>query len=55
MERPATIGQAKSLGGVVVKELTGMPNGGSYAVLADPQGAQFGVYASSLRMRRSEV
>lgn len=43
----ATIEQAKGLGGRVVKELTGMPNGGTYAVLADPQGAQFGVYAST--------
>jgi predicted enzyme related to lactoylglutathione lyase len=43
----ATVEQARSLGGKVVKELTSMPNGGTYAVLTDPQGASFGVYAST--------
>jgi predicted enzyme related to lactoylglutathione lyase len=43
----ATVEQAQRLGGKVVKELQTMPNGGSYAVLADPQGAEFGVYAST--------
>ena len=43
----ATIEQAKSLGGNVVKGATSIPNGGTYAILSDPQGAAFGVYASS--------
>jgi predicted enzyme related to lactoylglutathione lyase len=42
----ATVEQARSLGGEVVKEATSMPNGGSYAVIKDPQGSSFGVYAS---------
>lgn len=42
----ATAESAKSLGGRVLKEKTDMPNGGSYAVLADPQGAEFAVYKS---------
>ncbi len=40
----ATVQQAKSRGGTVTKEITSMPSGGKYAVLADPQGAAFGVY-----------
>jgi predicted enzyme related to lactoylglutathione lyase len=40
----ATVQQAKSRGGSVTKEITAMPSGGKYAVLADPQGAAFGVY-----------
>jgi hypothetical protein len=43
----AAVAEAQRLGGKVVKELQTMPNGGTYAVLADPQGAQFGVYAST--------
>jgi predicted enzyme related to lactoylglutathione lyase len=43
----ATVSRAQGLGGKVVKALQSMPNGGSYAVLADPQGATFGVYAST--------
>ena len=42
----ATVQQATSLGGRVIKEITGLPTGGKYALLADPQGAQFGVYWS---------
>ena len=42
----ATVETAKGLGGRVLKEKTEMPNGGSYAVLADPQGAEFAVYKS---------
>ncbi|MEJ1966319.1 MAG: VOC family protein [Gammaproteobacteria bacterium] len=42
----ATAETAKSLGGRVLKEKTDIPNGGSYAVLADPQGAEFAVYKS---------
>ncbi len=44
----ATAETAKSLGGRVLKEKTDMPNGGSYAVLADPQGAEFAVYKSGV-------
>ena len=42
----ATAEAAKGLGGRVLKDKTSLPNGGSYAVLADPQGAQFAVYQS---------
>ena len=41
-----TVDQARSLGARVVTEVTEMPNGGKYAVLEDPQGAEFGVYLS---------
>lgn len=40
----ASVAKAKSLGGSVVTDITQIPNGGSYAVLKDPQGAVFGVY-----------
>lgn len=43
----ATVRQAQELGGRVTKEITDMPNAGKYALLQDPQGAPFGVYASS--------
>jgi predicted enzyme related to lactoylglutathione lyase len=36
--------KAKSLGATVVTDVTAIPNGGSYAVLKDPQGAVFGMY-----------
>jgi predicted enzyme related to lactoylglutathione lyase len=39
-----TVEAAKGLGGRVLKEKTSLPNGGSYAVLADPQGAEFAIY-----------
>ncbi len=42
----ATVEAAKGLGGRVLKDKTDLPNGGSYAVLADPQGAEFAVYQS---------
>jgi predicted enzyme related to lactoylglutathione lyase len=42
----ATAEAAKGLGGRVLKDKTDLPNGGSYAVLADPQGAEFAVYQS---------
>jgi predicted enzyme related to lactoylglutathione lyase len=44
----ATVATVKSRGGSVTKEITSMPNGGKYAVLADPQGAAFGVYSSPM-------
>jgi uncharacterized protein len=43
----ATVQAAKSRGGSVTKEITSIPNGGKYAVLADPQGAAIAVYQSS--------
>ena len=43
----ATIATAKSRGGSVTKEITAIPNGGKYAVLADPQGAAIAVYQSA--------
>jgi hypothetical protein len=42
----ATLETAKGLGGRVLKEKTDLPNGGSYAVLSDPQGAEFAIYKS---------
>lgn len=42
----ATIDQATSLGGLVVVHATEIPNGGRYAMLADPQGGLFGIYSS---------
>lgn len=43
----ATVQQAKDLGASVVKEITSIGGGGSYAILTDPQGAAFAVYAST--------
>lgn len=40
------VAQAKSMGAKVLKEVTDMPETGTYAVLADPQGAEFAVYKS---------
>lgn len=42
----ATVEAAKRLGGSVVTEPASIPNVGRYAVLADPHGGVFGVYAS---------
>ncbi|HUQ50660.1 MAG TPA: VOC family protein [Gammaproteobacteria bacterium] len=41
------IAAATALGGRVQTPATPLPNGGTYAVLVDPQGATFGVHASS--------
>ena len=43
----ATVAQAKSMGGKVTKDVSSLPNGGSYAVLTDPQGAEFAIYKSA--------
>ncbi|HLS80349.1 MAG TPA: VOC family protein [Steroidobacter sp.] len=43
----ATEEEARAMGATVVKERTDMPNGGTYAVLIDPQGARFGVYTAA--------
>jgi predicted enzyme related to lactoylglutathione lyase len=40
------VAQAKSMGAKVLKDVTEMPETGTYAVLADPQGAEFAVYKS---------
>ena len=42
----ATVNSATKLGGTVVVPVTNLPHGGRYAVLTDPQGANFGVYWS---------
>jgi predicted enzyme related to lactoylglutathione lyase len=42
-----TVQKAKDLGATVVKEPTEIPNMGWYAVLTDPQGAEFAVYKSN--------
>ena len=44
----ATVAAVKGRGGSVTKEITSMPNGGKYAVLADPQGAAFAVYQTAM-------
>jgi predicted enzyme related to lactoylglutathione lyase len=43
----ATIATATQSGGRVQTPTTSLPNGGRYAVLVDPQGAEFGVHASN--------
>jgi predicted enzyme related to lactoylglutathione lyase len=43
----ATVAQAKSRGASVSKEVSSIPNGGKYAVLADPQGAAIALYQST--------
>jgi predicted enzyme related to lactoylglutathione lyase len=42
----AAVAQAKSMGARVLKDVTEMPETGTYAVLADPQGGEFAVYKS---------
>jgi predicted enzyme related to lactoylglutathione lyase len=42
----AAVAQAKSMGAKVLKDVTDMPETGTYAVLTDPQGAEFAVYKS---------
>lgn len=41
----ATVARATELGGTVMHPRTDIPNAGSFAVLADPQGAVFAVYS----------
>jgi predicted enzyme related to lactoylglutathione lyase len=43
----ATVAQAKSMGAKVTKDVSSLPNGGSYAILSDPQGAEFAIYKSA--------
>lgn len=44
----ATVEAARALGATVRTEPTALPNGGSYAVLQDPQGAAFAVHAAGV-------
>ena len=41
------VAQAKSMGAKVIKDVTEMPETGTYAVMSDPQGAEFAVYKSN--------
>lgn len=41
----ASVARAVELGGVIEKDTTDIPSAGSFAVLSDPQGAVFAVYA----------
>jgi predicted enzyme related to lactoylglutathione lyase len=50
----ATLQQAQSLGATVVQEPGEIPGGDRYAVLQDPQGAVFAVYASSTPPQREK-
>lgn len=43
----ATVQDVLRLGGTVLKGVTPIPDGGRFAVLTDPQGAQFCLYSSS--------
>ena len=43
----AAVAQAKSMGAKVVKDATDIPGTGTYAMLSDPQGAEFAIYKSS--------
>lgn len=42
----AAVAQAKSMGAAVIRDVTDLPDVGTYAVLRDPQGAEFAVYKS---------
>jgi len=44
----ATVEAARNLGARVCKDTTEIPNAGTFAVLADPQGATFAVHATSM-------
>ena len=43
----ASVSAAKALGARVLKDTSEIPGAGTYAVLADPQGAEFAVYKSA--------
>ncbi len=43
----ATAARVEGAGGKILKEATDVPGAGSFAVLADPQGAAFAVYGST--------
>lgn len=50
----ATVQLAQKLGGKVITPVTDIPNAGRYSVLADPQGAAFGVHWSPKAMPTSK-
>jgi len=47
--------QAQQLGANVIKDVTLIDTGGRYALLADPQGAKFGVYASDAPAQKEKA
>jgi len=51
----ATVRQAQQLGANVIKDVTLIDAGGRYALLADPQGAKFGVYASDAPAQKEKA
>lgn len=52
----ATLRQAQQLGASVIKDVTVIDaGGGRYALLADPQGAKFGVYASDAPAQKEKA
>lgn len=51
----ATMRQAQQLGASVIKDVTVIDAGGRYALLADPQGAKFGVYASDAPAQKEKA
>lgn len=44
---PATVARARALGATVVRDATDIPDVGTYAMLKDPQGAEFAIYKSA--------
>jgi predicted enzyme related to lactoylglutathione lyase len=50
----ATVKQATSLGGRILSPAADIPGVGRYAVLSDPQGAAFAVFAPSAEMPRND-
>lgn len=48
-----TVSQVKETGGSVLHEATDVPGAGSFAVLADPQGAAFAIYKSASEQSES--
>lgn len=51
----ATVAAARDLGATVCRDVTQIPNGGSYAVLQDPQGVVFAVHAAAPGQEAREV
>src|SRR5690606_39509676 len=47
--------QAQQLGANVIKDVTPIDTGGRYALLTDPQGAKFGVYASDAPAQKEKA
>lgn len=51
----ATVREAQRLGASIIKDITIIDAGGRYALLADPQGARFGVYASDAPAQKEKA